>query len=176
MEDDYDEFDEIPDEADPELIEMIKTRFKDEGYSYRLQADAKATLRNDPWTAMQFQPVDDPAREVKVAAPSARRCKWPECTEPARVRAGARGPHPRWCKPHTRERKRQQDNGLSKPRTYRLCCVDYQADPDPAHTGLCPQCDQWRKIAKRMPGREAPSAVRVISAELSGAGWHVEKG
>jgi hypothetical protein len=109
--------------------------------------------------------------EFTEAAPHARRCSWSGCKEPARLRQGPRGPIPRWCQFHTRQRKLEQDRGKSKPREpYQPCCKDWQADANPAHTGLCPQCRDFR-IEIRIPVYPMlPDAVVVLTAEL-GTGW-----
>ena len=87
-----------------------------------------------------------------------RRCAWTgedgeECPLPARGRAGARGPRPRWCDEHTKARKDWlRVHGQARPQ-YKPCCVAWQLDSDPSHTGKCPQCSvkrlSYRRSGKR---------------------------
>jgi hypothetical protein len=106
-----------------------------------------------------------------------RRCAWVEdsgdqCSLPARARAGNHGPHPRWCDGHTVARKAWlRKHGNARP-PYKPCCIAWQLDADPGHTGRrCPQC-------KTMARKDASAVTQAQASRLTGAfgnkGWHAE--
>jgi hypothetical protein len=105
-----------------------------------------------------------------------RRCAWvsdPEgqCQSAPKDRAGKRGPLPRYCDGHTKARKQWLRKHGKARDPYKPCCVNWQLDPDPSHTGRCPQCrTQARKTVSPVSRQEASE----VAAEFGGRLWHVE--
>lgn len=104
-----------------------------------------------------------------------RQCAEPGCTLPPKPRKGQRGPEPKRCEEHTAERARHMADGGSKARRpYPPCCVQWQLDDDPGHTGKCPQCrgnrDESVEPAMPVSVREA----EWLGANLGPEGWHID--
>jgi hypothetical protein len=122
---------------------------------------------------------DEPESTADPVSP-VRRCA--DCPEPAMARKGSRGPEPKRCEFHTRERKRHQDNGGSKARgAYAACCAEWQADGNPGHTGLCPQHEDHRDEnrewqARSVTEREINWLLQQLGHAETGEipkGWHL---
>jgi hypothetical protein len=96
-----------------------------------------------------------------------------DCDQPARPRKSANGRWPVRCELHTKERKRYMVNGGSKAREpYRQCCVTWQMDDNPAHTGLCRQCRDARKASHGPVGDREASW---LANTLGPSGWNIQK-
>jgi hypothetical protein len=99
-----------------------------------------------------------------------------DCPEPAMIRAGTRGPHPKRCALHTAERAKWMANGGSRAREpYLPCCVQYQMDDDPGHTGKCPQCRGNRDESREPVYPVSKAEAEWLIGNLGPAdGWHIE--